>query len=62
MSRTTIRLSAKDYNNAITPTQLNSQVQTNSNRNLIINGDMSIAQRTTPKVSISDQTLSLIHI
>ena len=56
MSRTTIRLSAKDYNNAITPTQLNSQVQTNSNRNLIINGDMSIAQRTTPKASISDQT------
>ena len=30
--------------------------ESTSNRNLFINGDMAIAQRTTPKASISDQT------
>ena len=57
MSRTTVKLSARDYNNtastasnfigsgSISPTNLNSQAQSSSNRNLIINGDMTISQR-----------------
>ena len=52
MSRTVVRLSARDYNATITPAQLNSQVQGNSNRNLIINGAMNVAQRATSATGI----------
>ena len=46
MSRTTVKLSARDYNRAISPDKLNAQAQ-RTNKNIIINGAMNVAQRGT---------------
>ena len=54
MSRTTVKLSARDYNRAISPDKLNSQAQTSSNKNLVINGGMTVAQRSSSAVAVSD--------
>ena len=52
MSRTTIKLSARDYNKAISPDKLNAQAQ-RTNKNTVINGAMTVAQRGTSSASVT---------
>ena len=52
MSRTTVKLSARDYNRAISPDKLNAQAQL-TNKNIIINGGMTVAQRGTSATGIT---------
>ncbi len=54
MSRTTVKLSARDYNRAISPDKLNAQAQRTNNKNLVINGGMQVWQRETTATAQTD--------
>jgi len=50
MSRTTVKLSARDYNKAISPAKLSGQI---TNKNIIINGAMTVSQRSTSETGVT---------